>query len=564
MRNWKYPAIAFNLAFILAPASVTVFQSAAPRLAWSMLGISVLLLLTPMLLLRRWGSYFLLMLPVALSGIAYQLYLNSYGGLINGGEVLIVLLTATWDEIWGFIKVYRSLGYCAALALGVLMYVALSIKLWSVRLDYRPWLARRRVLAAIGLSIGLPFAAVFVQPSTLNKTKMVVEMGIWTHPLGTLQFIATAVPEATQMVGLVASKTPYKVSSPPPQDAPIYLLIIGESARYDAFHLNGYCRQTSPELEKRELISLSHAVATGNLTRYVVPMLMTGIAPESYLPSAIHGNLLDLFKEAGYSTTWMINQDPNVSAVFGPKADNFFFPMDKDWTPYGRRILDGILLPRLASTLRDIHGASFIAMHTSGSHWDYSLRYPKEQLRPEDIHLRVNLHNEDQIRASYDKSIAYTDWFLAQAIELLAATNRKAVLIYASDHGENFLSSDVIDGHGLPRFAEGDAHIPVFIWASPAYQRAEGDKWKKLVSNQNSMFTSDNVFHTLSDMARLDFPELDRRRSLVSDQYSPKALPQIMTVQGLQPLTNCKNCGFLLGTSTPPGEHKRASYCPRA
>ncbi len=531
---------------------------------WSTLGLSVLLLLSPMLVLRRWGPYFALMLPVALGGIAYQLFLNNYGVLRDGGDAFMVLLTATWDEAWGFIKVFGLLGYCAALLLCVLAYVALSIALWRVRLDYRPWIARRPALAAIGLAVCLPVAAVLVPPPALDKSAAAVEMGIWTHPMGTLQFLVMAAPEAVEDLGLVGRKSPYKVSSIPSQDAPIYLLIIGESARYDAFHLNGYCRQTSPELEKRDVISLTHAISTGNFTRYAVPMLMTGIAPESYQPSAIHGNLLDVFKEAGYVTAWMINQDATVSTVFNPKADHVYFPLDKDKSIYGRRMLDGSLLPKLASILRDAKGATFIALHTSGSHWDYSMRYPQSMVQQADIHLTANAHNEDQIRASYDKSIAYTDWFVAQAIGMLAATNRKAVLIYAADHGENFMSSDHSNGHGLPQFAEGEVHIPVMFWASPAYRQGEADKWNRLVSNQHSSFTSEGIFHTLAEMAALDFPELDHRRSLVSEHFSPKQSPQIMTVKGLQPLTNCNNCDFLLRAAAPAKGPKRALYCPRA
>src|SRR3954471_20531109 len=65
-------------------------------------------------------------------------------------------------------------------------------------------------------------------------------------------------------------------------------------------------RSTTPYMDKlkNEAIFLQDAVADANLTFWSVPIILTGITPEQFTTAPIRGNIVDLAKEAGYSTTW--------------------------------------------------------------------------------------------------------------------------------------------------------------------------------------------------------------------------------------------------------------------
>ncbi len=109
----------------------------------------------------------------------------------------------------------------------------------------------------------------------------------------------------------------------------VHILIVGESARRDSWSVYGYQRPTTPYLQKlkSEVFFLQHAVADANLTSLSVPMILTGMTPEEHTVSGRpHGTLFDLAKEAGYSTSWLVNQDLEVSTSIGVVADHLEFP----------------------------------------------------------------------------------------------------------------------------------------------------------------------------------------------------------------------------------------------
>ena len=134
----------------------------------------------------------------------------------------------------------------------------------------------------------------------------------------------------------------------------VHVLVIGESARRDSWSVYGYGRATTPYLDsiKPELTLFSNAVADANLTVFAVPMLLTGQAPEQYDLSAVRGNLVDLAKEAGYSTSWLMNQDVGISTLVGMQAERTVYPEALTRFFGGHTPLDGTLLPAFTQELR--------------------------------------------------------------------------------------------------------------------------------------------------------------------------------------------------------------------
>ncbi len=148
-------------------------------------------------------------------------------------------------------------------------------------------------------------------------------------------------------------------------------------ARRDSWSVYGYGRPTTPYLDtlEGEAIFLQNAVADANLTSWAVPILLTGMTPQEVATTPIRGNIVDLAKEAGYSTAWLLNQDITISIGVGIAADRTFYPADFKANILDRHTLDEALLPYYRSELGRAGQARFIGLHMMGSHWEYYRRY---------------------------------------------------------------------------------------------------------------------------------------------------------------------------------------------
>ena len=91
----------------------------------------------------------------------------------------------------------------------------------------------------------------------------------------------------------------------------------------------------------------------------------------------IRGNIVDLAKEAGYSTAWLLNQDITISLEVGIDADRTIYPPDFKANILDRHTLDEALLPAFGRELERAGHARFIGIHMMGSHWEYYRRYPE-------------------------------------------------------------------------------------------------------------------------------------------------------------------------------------------
>jgi len=219
-----------------------------------------------------------------------------------------------------------------------------------------------------------------------------------------------------------ASKAPYGASRTGPEE--VHILIIGESARRASWSVYGYERKTTPFLEQLggEAVFFQHAVADANYTARVVPILLTGMSPDRFDMASVRGNLVDLAREAGYSTAWLMNQDPHISLAVGVHADQMHYPPPISSVMSGHLPRDEVLLPDLQRALERRGAAQFIGLHVIGSHWEYLSRYPPSFERYDVGHdlgfmSASSPRSGQHVVNSYDNSVIYTDWFLQQVIE---------------------------------------------------------------------------------------------------------------------------------------------------
>lgn len=311
----------------------------------------------------------------------------------------------------------------------------------------------------------------------------------------------------------------------------IVVMVIGESSRYDRWSLNGYKRETNPLLKKESnLVSLSNVITAVSATRLSVPVLMSRKpAVQSLKAEFSEKSFLTAFKEAGFKTFWLSNQmsfgqfDTPVS-VYANEADVTQFLNPGGFTSSSS--LDQVLLEPLQNAIGDPAPKKLIVLHTLGNHWNYSHRYPKEydkwqpSLFGVDHPAYTDLKLKPQLNNSYDNSILYTDWFLSQVIGILKSSSQLTSMMYVSDHGQTLYDGNcklAFHGHNT----QYEFHVPALVWYSDLYQSIFPDKVNRLLRHKRAKLATENIFHSLLDMADIRYSTEQLERSFLSRRFRP-------------------------------------------
>ncbi|TKB96773.1 phosphoethanolamine transferase [Pedobacter cryophilus] len=307
----------------------------------------------------------------------------------------------------------------------------------------------------------------------------------------------------------------------------IYVLVIGESARAKNWQIFGYERENSPELTKKqnELIKFSNTVSGGYITALAVPMLITRASADDYDRVYTEKSIITAYKEAGFKTYWLSNQnDFEKIGMFARESDEEFY-LPSNYT-FGKNVnLDMELIPYLQNILSKNEEKVFIILHTLGSHYNYAARYPnaydkfKPSLKTEKVNPTDDAKKEIIIN-SYDNTILYTDAVISKMIDLIKATQAVSTLTYVSDHGEDMFDDErKLSQHIEPVPSEYVASIPFFMWSSTTYQTSFKDKINNLNTNKDKPVGSQNIFYTQLDLSSIQYPNMDRSKSLASKTF---------------------------------------------
>jgi glucan phosphoethanolaminetransferase (alkaline phosphatase superfamily) len=476
-------------------------------------------------------GFFLAHFPVFVLATVFTAYALVQGDLPSY-PIAYVLVTSSWDEVFSFFSIWQyQRALIAALAV-LLLYLALS---WGLprgrRLRIGARWIRRTAIAAFALlgAVAATRPVIFFEGMAASPT---AGLGV---------FLAGPLAEARETVrGAIARKLPYGAARRTGDE--LHVLIIGESARRDSWSVYGYARQTTPYLASLgdETIFFQHALSDGNATVYAVPLLLTGINPGSLSMGAIHGNLVDLAKEAGYHTSWLVNNDASVSYLLGMDADDAIYPHSPVASIPRTAPPDAAILPDLRSRIAQHHGLQFIGLHTFGSHTGYSHRYPPEFRHFSPAHLSKSFLSvpDQELLDTYDDSVLYTDWFLRQVIEAVRGLQVPVTITYVADHGEEISLLDGRSGHGFAFYSKGSFAIPAFVWVNAAYRRAYPDKVAAMVRNRDQMVRSHDFFYSIADLMGIRWPGYEARRSFASPDFMPDLTSPFIAGGNLVPSTD--------------------------
>ena len=297
------------------------------------------------------------------------------------------------------------------------------------------------------------------------------------------------------------------------------VLVLGESARYSNFGINGYKRDTTPNLDKVENLVNYKAIACSNNTFLSVPCMLSRFGEKDLAKVEKETSALSILTKLGFDTLWMGTQ--SITKYYRNKPGGSFYDEVKfHMIPGGSLVflpndLDEKMLPYLEQNLQE-NGKRFIVMHSTGSHWNYSARYPEEfeKYTPAiDVNAKIDASgcSREELINSYDNSILYTDYFLSEVIKRLKDKN--AFLVYASDHGESLGEGGRLT-HGMDGYFKEQREVPVMIWFSEKYKKNHPKKWESVKSFKDKIISHDYIFHSILDCTGIESKMIDKSLSL--------------------------------------------------
>ncbi len=464
--------------------------------------------LTLLLLASAFGAYFML----------------AYHVVIDTSMIVNALQTNT-----GEVRDLLSPRLAAAL---LLLGVFPCVVLWRWPVDYGRW-PRRSLhnLLQAGGALLLLVLLVLVSFSPLASTmRNHKQLRYLVNPLNTVYALGHLASQPLaqgdselQPLGLDAQLAPAPALRPP-----LLVLVLGETGRSGNFGINGYARNTTPELARQDIVSFHKAWSCGTSTAASVPCMFSGLGREGFGARRQNSEgLLDVIQHAGLAVLWVDNQSgckgtcdrvPHVetSALDHPQ-------LCQDGECFDGIMLDG-LDQRIAALPAERRARGVVVvLHQMGSHGPaYHRRSPAafKRFGPECTDNDLQGCSSEALRNAYDNSIAYTDHFLSATITWL--TQQQAVydpaMVYVADHGES-LGENNLYLHGMPYLIapEVQKHVPWITWASAGFAERTALATRCLRDRAERPVSHDNYFHSV--LGLLGIQTLAYQRAL--DVYAP-------------------------------------------
>lgn len=461
--------------------------------------------------------FWMVLLLVAASA---QYFMVSYGTVMDKGMIHNILQTDARESADLFnIKL-----------LGEMLVVAILPAIWLWKTPLKP--ARSALRNVLRTALMLVLGAALIAASLAVSYKdlaPVVRNNLWLrymiNPINPVLSAASValdpfLNKPKPFVSITAGAalgTSYAAAQKPP----LLVLVVGETARAKNFSLNGYARDTNPELSKLDVLSWRNARSCGTSTRESVPCMFSNLGREGYYASKVEqDNLLDVIQAAGLAVLWVDNQAGCKSVCkripMADTADSVNTPAGKALCSKDGECLDGMLLNGLDERIAKLDPARrakgvVLVMHQMGSHGPEYFKRSTPDLKafkPECATNALSSCSKESVVNVYDNSIRYTDHFLAQTIAWLKTqqSQYETGMFYMSDHGES-LGELGVYLHGMPYAMAPDdqKHVPMISWLGTLGARTHLDQ-NCLSKTLDQPLSHDNLFHTVLGLMDVTTP----------------------------------------------------------
>lgn len=279
------------------------------------------------------------------------------------------------------------------------------------------------------------------------------------------------------------------------------VFVIGETARWDHMQLLGYQRETTPRLASEKNVIAFKGTSCDTSTKLSLRCMFVreGGVKDNEQRTVTENNIFSVMKQLGFSSN-LFSMQSEVWFYNKLDVDNYLIRemITSKNSSRGKEIHDELLLDEVDNVIQDkTSGMNLIILHTKGSHYLYSKRYPAEfkKFMPECIDSAVKCSKEQLIN-SYDNSILYTDTVISNLIDRLKDKN--AIVFYTSDHGESIEENKGL--HGTPRKIAPveQFRVPLIVWMSDTYMENNKGLYDNLKQNsQSRTFFHHEIFDSL-------------------------------------------------------------------
>ena len=273
------------------------------------------------------------------------------------------------------------------------------------------------------------------------------------------------------------------------------------------------------------LIIFTDAIASSTTTAFNINRILTFLSDSddatrwSESPS-----LFDIFSHTDYKTAWISNQEKsgtwsNNTIALIRNADTTIFAGGTSSDDATLQKHDDILLPYVERFMKQSEIPKLIGIHLMGSHTLYRRRYPAafRHFSADSVmavsNRRISRDMAGTI-AEYDNSIAFTDSLLSRIIGMSAVSERPAVVIYFSDHGEN-----VYDGGDFIGRDELHVEVPFLVYPNKAFRQKYPVMSEILSSVSDKPFSTANVIHMILTLSGTSYRLYADSLDIISPRY---------------------------------------------
>lgn len=253
------------------------------------------------------------------------------------------------------------------------------------------------------------------------------------------------------------------------------VFIIGETTRWDHMGILGYGRNTTPKLAQEKNLVAFRGYSCDTATKLSLRCMFVreGGAEDNPQRTLKEQNVFAVLHQLGFtgdlyamqSEMWFYSNTMANSIAYREQIGAE--PRNR-----GKSVDDMLLVDEVKRSLtKNNQGKHLIILHTKGSHFNYTQRYPRSfaQWQPECVGVDSKCSKAELIN-SYDNSVTYVDHFIVSVLDQLR--DKKAIVFYAADHGESINEHEHL--HGTPRkmAPPEQFRVPMMVWMSDKYLAA--------------------------------------------------------------------------------------------
>lgn len=420
---------------------------------------------------------------------------------------LFVISATNYQESFDFLSIKLGVNLLLILPLFLLFYLAWKQRPIYDKLHHRTYIYSVFLLVFFG----------FILENAINNR--LIRKGV-------PQFVKVALTFQQQMDLFKAAKESKEiqfVEAESEVQQQTVVLILGESLNRNHTQLFGGKIPTTPLLSQREdLFLFDNVVSSYSNTISSVLNSLSESALDNHIPLDESKDVIDVFSSAGYSTYWISNQSPigvweNLVTVFARKSEHPLFvnlSSSNSMESTQTRAYDELLFHPTEKVVQENDSLQLIIIHTMGNHSPYRNRYPS----PFDKFSGKD--SPSQIIAEYHNSVLYHDYVVDSLLKIIDKNTENAVVIYTADHGENVYDEGGNLGHDYAgKLPKSNVEIPFFLWFSEEYKQSNPKLLSLVRERKNAPYVTDQLFHTLIDLGRIQTPILKPKKSIINPSF---------------------------------------------